>query len=129
MQIEKKSIAILPFLLTTLFLFYSCEPIGITDKMTGKEAKEEIAKAIRPAILLTLLQGQSSSNYIVQGVSKYFVTIDLLIPEMMSIDEKAYYGRKEVKSCADKVKRMVQIGADELAPFSCNLKPLPKFGI
>ncbi|MBM9577709.1 TIGR04452 family lipoprotein [Leptospira sp. 201903070] len=111
------------FLLFAVFLCKDCAYLDINPSLvTGKEAKEIISDRLLLSQLVYIM-GLSEAEP-VRSASLAGLTLTLVIPDSMGIDEKKVYQKDAVDECADRI-FLISIVSTALSTFVCDASNPP----
>ncbi|TGK26116.1 TIGR04452 family lipoprotein [Leptospira stimsonii] len=107
------------FLFLIWILSYNhCAYLNINPSLvTGKEAKEIISDRLLVSQLVYIMG--LSENEPVRSASVAGLTLTIVIPDSMGIDEKKMYQKDAVDECADRI-FLVSIVSTALSTFVCD---------
>ncbi|MCG9875320.1 MAG: TIGR04452 family lipoprotein [Leptospiraceae bacterium] len=117
--------------LVSLNLLSNCAPFGLKqpNSMSGKDAAAFIQADLGFFLLFVGGLTPTTRDRFEVAATDYNRNLILILPNLLKIDDEALYSEKDVQECSDNIFfNGLFIGFD-LAVYTCNLKPLPAFGV
>lgn len=117
--------------ITFILLSLNCAPFGLNqpNSMTGKDAAAYIQADLGFFLLFVGGLTTTSKDRLEVASAEYNRNVILILPSILKIDDDALYSEKDVQTCSDNIFFYGLFIGIDLAAYTCNLKPLPAFGV